>query len=52
MRRKLSKNKKQKLLTFTMMKPKQQITRVFDMNWASAMYEYRASIFSVKTMML
>lgn len=27
------------------------MTRVFDMNCASAMYEYRFSIFPVKTMM-
>lgn len=40
-----------KLLTFTMIKPKQQITRVFDMNCARAMYEYKSSICSVKTIM-
>lgn len=34
-----------------MIKPKQQITRVFDMNCASAIYEYKSSIFSVKMMM-
>lgn len=38
-------------LTFTMINPKQQITMVFDMNCASAIYEYRFSIFPVKTMM-